>query len=106
MAQADALAFGQANADDPHRHYPGNRPSNVLIYDDLTPYMLGKLIALYEHKTAVAGAVWGVNSFDQWGVELGKKLSGGIEAMLSGEAEASPSMAPILAAVSRMKGPH
>ena len=106
LAQADALAFGQANADDPHRHYPGNRPSSILMYDDLTPYMLGKLIALYEHKTVVAGAVWGVNSFDQWGVELGKKLSGGIEAMLSGDAPASPSLAPILAVASRMKAPH
>ncbi len=106
LAQADALAFGQANTDDPHRHYPGNRPSSILMYDDLTPYMLGKLIALYEHKTAVAGAVWGVNSFDQWGVELGKKLSGGIEKMLSGEAPASASLAPILAAASRMKAPQ
>ena len=103
LAQADALAFGQANEAAPHRHYPGNRPSSLLIYRALTPSMLGKLIALYEHKTAVAGAVWGVNSFDQWGVELGKSLSGGIKPMLTGAAAPSVSARPAIDAMMRMK---
>jgi glucose-6-phosphate isomerase len=59
----------------PHRAFPGNRPSNTLLLDALTPASLGALIALYEHKVFVQGVVWGVNSFDQWGVELGKVLA-------------------------------
>jgi glucose-6-phosphate isomerase len=102
LAQADALAFGKSNAAEPHRHYPGNRPSSILIYDALSPAMLGKLIALYEHKTAVAGRVWGINPFDQWGVELGKVVSGDILPMLSGETEASTSLQNALAALKRM----
>jgi glucose-6-phosphate isomerase len=59
----------------PHRAFPGNRPSNTLLLDALTPASLGALLALYEHKVFVQGVVWGVNSFDQWGVELGKVLA-------------------------------
>lgn len=59
----------------PHKVFPGNRPSNTLLYRRLDPYTLGALIALYEHKVFVQGVIWGVNSFDQWGVELGKQLS-------------------------------
>ncbi len=62
----------------PHKVFPGNRPSNTILLKELTPYTLGMLIALYEHKIFVQGAVWGVNSFDQWGVELGKELAGKI----------------------------
>jgi len=62
----------------PHRIFPGNRPSNMLVVDKLTPRVLGSLIALYEHKVFVQGIVWGVDSFDQWGVELGKQLAGHI----------------------------
>lgn len=54
---------------------PGNRPSNTLMIDKLTPKALGALIALYEHKVFVQGAIWNINSFDQWGVELGKQLA-------------------------------
>jgi glucose-6-phosphate isomerase len=57
-----------------HRSFPGNRPSTTLVLDELTPRSLGALIALYEHRVFTAGAVWGINSFDQWGVELGKAL--------------------------------
>ena len=75
-AQADALAFG---TDDPklppHRQYPGNRPSSMLFIDGCTPRNLGRLIALYEHKVFVQGIVWNINSFDQWGVELGKEMA-------------------------------
>ncbi|MGQ0657815.1 MAG: glucose-6-phosphate isomerase [Chromatiales bacterium] len=59
----------------PHRVFPGNNPSNTLLYSKLTPRVLGQLIALYEHKVFVQGVIWGVNSFDQWGVELGKQLA-------------------------------
>ncbi len=75
-AQADALAFG---TDDPklppHRQYPGNRPSSMLSLKGSNPRNLGRLIALYEHKVFVQGVVWNVNSFDQWGVELGKEMA-------------------------------
>ena len=60
----------------PHRTFPGNRPSNTLLFDELTPRTLGSLIALYEHKIFVQGVIWNVNSYDQWGVELGKELAG------------------------------
>lgn len=59
----------------PHKIFTGNRPTNTLLYQKLTPYMLGQLIALYEHKVHVQGTIWGINSYDQWGVELGKKLA-------------------------------
>jgi glucose-6-phosphate isomerase len=60
----------------PHRVFPGNRPSNLLVVDKLTPSTLGALLALYEHKIFVQGVIWGINSYDQWGVELGKQLAG------------------------------
>jgi glucose-6-phosphate isomerase len=74
VAQAQALMQGK---DDPggHRHFPGNRPSTVLLLERLDPASLGALIALYEHRVFTAGALWGINSFDQWGVELGKVLA-------------------------------
>ena len=59
----------------PHKIFPGNRPSNTLIFPKLTPEMLGQLVALYEHKVFVQGVIWNINSFDQWGVELGKQLA-------------------------------
>jgi glucose-6-phosphate isomerase len=58
-----------------HKVFPGNRPTNTLLYRQLDPEMLGMLIALYEHKVFVQGAIWNINSFDQWGVELGKALA-------------------------------
>jgi len=75
-AQADAIAFG-TNDDKlpPHRQYPGNRPSSVLTLDGVSPKNLGRLIALYEHKVFVQGVIWNINSFDQWGVELGKEMA-------------------------------
>lgn len=72
LAQSKTLMEGQENQKEPHRHFPGNRPSSTLILDTLDAHHLGMLIALYEHKIFVQGALWGVNSFDQWGVELGK----------------------------------
>ena len=85
FAQAEALAFGKteekvraegiAEAIVPHRVFAGNRPTNVILAEKLTPYTLGALIALYEHSVFTQGTVWGINSFDQWGVELGKALA-------------------------------
>ena len=85
IAQAQALMLGK---EDPggHRHFPGNRPSTFLLLDELTPASLGALIALQEHRVFVSGAIWGINSFDQWGVELGKVLAKDIHArMTSGD---------------------
>jgi glucose-6-phosphate isomerase len=76
QAQADALAYG---TEDPslvsYKQYPGNRPSSIVSVDKVTPRNLGRLIALYEHKAFTQGVIWNINSFDQWGVELGKKLA-------------------------------
>jgi glucose-6-phosphate isomerase len=75
-AQADALAYGTDDAAlPPHKQYPGNRPSSILYLEKLDPRNLGRLIALYEHKVFMQGVIWNINSFDQWGVELGKALA-------------------------------
>jgi glucose-6-phosphate isomerase len=74
LAQAQALMLGKADASG-HKHFPGNRPSTFLLLERLTPASLGALIALQEHRVFVSGAIWGINSFDQWGVELGKVLA-------------------------------
>ncbi|HEY3048297.1 MAG TPA: glucose-6-phosphate isomerase, partial [Polaromonas sp.] len=81
LAQAQALMQGKADAGG-HRHFPGNRPSTFLLLEELTPASLGALIALQEHRVFVSGALWGINSFDQWGVELGKVLAKDIEPRL------------------------
>ena len=83
FAQAAALAFGAASGD-PHRELPGNRPSTVIMAPELTPSVLGQLVALYEHEVLVQGALWGINSFDQYGVEHGKTLADAIEEDLAG----------------------
>ncbi len=93
LAQAEALAFGRTSEEVaasgidpdlvPHRTFPGNRPSTTIMAPRLTPSVLGQLIALYEHQTLTQGVVWGVNSFDQWGVELGKSLATAIAPELS-----------------------
>ncbi|WP_112320897.1 glucose-6-phosphate isomerase [Oceanibium sediminis] len=75
LAQAEALMLGRPEADTPHRVFPGNRPSTMLMYRKLTPETFGMIVALYEHRVFVEGAIWGINSFDQWGVELGKELA-------------------------------
>ena len=89
--------LGQAG-DAPERHFPGNRPSTTLLLPDLTPASVGALLALYEHRTFVLGSLWGINSFDQWGVELGKRHAGTIEgALASGDvAELDPSSAALV----------
>jgi glucose-6-phosphate isomerase len=97
FAQTEALAFGktaqevEAEGVDPslvqHRTFEGNRPTNTILATRFTPEMLGKLIALYEHKVFVQGTIWNINSFDQWGVELGKVLANRISPELTSKAE-------------------
>ncbi len=82
LAQAQALMVGKEDAGG-HRHFPGNRPSTFFVLEKLTPQALGALIALYEHRVFTSGALWGINSFDQWGVELGKVLARDIEPRLA-----------------------
>lgn len=86
FAQTEALAFGQ-DAKETYRVFDGNRPSNTLLCDRLTPAMLGKLVALYEHIVFTQGVIWNLNSFDQWGVELGKVLAKRIVPELKGDSE-------------------
>ena len=103
LAQSEALAFGKTSDELrvqmqaagaceaeiatllPHRSFTGNRPSTTILMRALTPFALGRLIALYEHKTFVQGAIWGINSFDQWGVELGKELANAVLPMIQGK---------------------
>ncbi len=97
LAQTEALAFGktqdEVNAEGvpewlvPHRTFEGNRPTNTLLVDRLDPASLGKLVALYEHSVFTQGAIWNIDSFDQWGVELGKALAERIVPELEGAAE-------------------
>jgi glucose-6-phosphate isomerase len=75
FAQSEALAFGNPDEGSPLKRCPGNQPSSTFVLPRLDPYHLGLLIAAYEHKTFVQGMIWGINPFDQWGVELGKKLA-------------------------------
>jgi glucose-6-phosphate isomerase len=76
LAQSSALMTGQAAPEgQQYRYYPGNKPSNTLLLKQLSPKNFGALIALYEHKVFVQGSIWNINSFDQWGVELGKKMA-------------------------------
>jgi glucose-6-phosphate isomerase len=97
FAQTEALAFGKTAeevaaegvpaAQVPHRTFEGNRPTNTILADQLSPEILGKLIAMYEHKVFTQGTIWNINSFDQWGVELGKVLAMRIIPELKDEAE-------------------
>ncbi|HET8723997.1 MAG TPA: glucose-6-phosphate isomerase [Anaeromyxobacteraceae bacterium] len=101
LAQAEAMAFGRTAAEVraegtperlvPHKVFDGNRPSSLMLLDRLTPAALGRLVALYEHEVFTQGVIWGVDSFDQWGVELGKALAQGILPEL--EAPGEPALA-------------
>lgn len=125
LAQAEALLRGKTRAEveaemraagtpdsaiaaiAPHRAFDGDRPSNTLLFDALTPAALGRLIALYEHKVAVQGCLWNIDSFDQWGVELGKVLAGGILPALERGAAAGAhdgSTSALIARVRELRG--
>lgn len=96
LAQSSALAFGQTVEEArnggipehllPFRRFPGNQPSTTIVLPELTPFTLGQLVALYEHKVFCLGVLWNLNSFDQWGVELGKQLAGKLAPCIRGEA--------------------
>ena len=117
FAQAEALAFGKTAEQVategtpewlvPHRVFEGNRPSNVILADRLTPEVLGKLVALYEHSVFTQGTIWNINSFDQWGVELGKALAQRIipelEASLSPELKHDSSTNNLIRRYRRLK---
>jgi glucose-6-phosphate isomerase len=116
LAQAQALAFGRTAEelwaagvpDDlvPHKEMPGNRPSTFLLMARLTPFALGSLVALYEHVVFTQGVVWGIDSFDQWGVELGKELAQRLApavAEAQGDAGLDPSTQALLALVGRLR---
>ncbi len=97
LAQAEAFMLGSNKDEQSYRYCPGNKPSNTLLIDDLTPKNIGALIALYEHKVFVQGVIWNINSFDQWGVQLGKKLA--VEMTRTKETEHDPSTAALLSMV-------
>lgn len=96
LAQSSALAFGQTEAEArqagipeallPYRIFPGNQPSTTIVLPELSPFTLGQLVALYEHKVFCLGVLWNLNSFDQWGVELGKQLASRLAPCLRGDA--------------------
>ena len=122
LAQSRALAFGRTEAEArdemarqgldaaeidrlaPHRTFPGDRPSTTILHRALTPYALGRLIALYEHKVFVQAAIWGINAFDQWGVELGKDLAKQAVPVLQGEAEPDPASRGLAARIAALRG--
>jgi len=87
LAQGEALANGFP-APDAQKAYPGNRPSTCMLLDEITPSSLGHLIALYEHSVYIQATVWGINAFDQWGVELGKKIAGDLLPAVASRSEA------------------
>jgi glucose-6-phosphate isomerase len=98
LAQAEALMDGyDEKGTEPYRVHQGNNPSNVILFEQLDPETLGELIALYEHKVFVEGVVWGIDSFDQWGVELGKRLAKNVEATNN------PSTKGLLAKINKLR---
>ena len=103
LAQSRALMLGQ-DGDVPERHFPGNRPSTTLLLPDLSPHSLGALLALCEHRCFVLGSLLGINSFDQWGVELGKRHAGEIEAALAAGAVPAALDASTTGLLARLRG--
>ena len=113
LAQAQALAFGRTEDElraagvperlVPHKQMPGNRPTTFLLLPRLTPFALGSLVALYEHVTFTQGAVWGIDSFDQWGVELGKELAVRLAPVIAGEDPVEPLDGSTAALVERIR---
>ena len=93
IVEEEMMADGYSKQDRevlaPQKTFPGNRPSTTITLDELSPFALGHLIALYEHKVFVQGIIWGVNSFDQWGVELGKVLAKSILKEFDGDSSVS-----------------
>jgi glucose-6-phosphate isomerase len=115
LAQSAALAFGQTEEEVraagvpealvPYKVFPGNQPSSTLLLPELSPFSLGQLLALYEHKVFCQGILWSLNSFDQWGVELGKQLAGRLIPVLAGERDAAGFDASTRGLVAALKRP-
>lgn len=105
FAQAQAFAFGQTA--EPIKLHPGNRPSSIILFPRLGPKTLGRLIALYEHKVFTQSVIWGINAFDQWGVELGKKLASSLAPAIENPKQADPSsnLHGLLEQMSKWRGP-
>ncbi len=103
MMQAKGLVSEDLERQARHRVFPGNRPSTLLVYRQLTPAMLGAIIALYEHRVFVEGVILGINSFDQWGVELGKELAMQLMPMLDGTVDAKARDGSTLSLIARLK---
>ena len=114
LAQAAALAFGQTAEEVrstgitedlvPYKIFPGNQPSSTLLLPNLTPYTLGQVLALFEHKVFCLGALWNLNAFDQWGVELGKQLAGQLTPLLSGAGDSSAFDSSTRGLIAALKG--
>jgi glucose-6-phosphate isomerase len=104
MMAAKGLQGAERERQARHRVFPGNRPSTTLLYPRLTPFVLGQIIALYEHRVFVEGVILGINSFDQWGVELGKELAVALEPVLKGEADGAGKDGSTLRLVRRLRG--
>ena len=106
LAQGEALQLGDNQAADPHRRSPGNRPTTTILLDELSPHALGTLLALYEHKVFAAGTLLQINSFDQWGVELGKRLAAPIRQALTSTAEPEdPATAALVQTIRTRRAP-
>jgi glucose-6-phosphate isomerase len=107
-ARAQLLAQGRSEAEArriaPHRVFSGNRPSVTIAYKVLDPFTLGRIIALYEHRVFVEAAVWDINAFDQWGVELGKELATGLLPIVEGKADASGHDVSTQGLIAHLKG--
>jgi len=105
LAQAEALLQGKkAPEGEPHRAFEGNRPSTFFLFDQLTPKALGMLVALHEHRIFVQGVLWGIASFDQWGVELGKAMANALLPELNGEHDVGVHDASTTTLVRRLRG--
>ncbi|TYC48667.1 glucose-6-phosphate isomerase [Rhodobacterales bacterium] len=104
LLSASGLESAEVERLAPHKVFPGDRPSMTLVYDTLTPFALGRLIALYEHRVFVEGVIWGINSFDQWGVELGKELATALLPMVKGEVPADDKDASTRGLLAALKG--
>ncbi|MFV3386567.1 glucose-6-phosphate isomerase [Pseudomonas sp. NY15364] len=109
-AEAELRAKGMAEADvqrlAPHKVIPGNRPSNILVMNRIAPFELGALVALYEHKVFVQSAIWGINAFDQWGVELGKEMGKEVYQRLTGQLDSSASDASTQGLIAHFREHH
>jgi glucose-6-phosphate isomerase len=107
-ANAQLLAAGKTKTEAallaPHKVFEGNRPSITLAYKKLDPFTLGRLIALYEHRVFVEGVIWGLNSFDQWGVELGKELATALQPVVEGKADTAGLDSSTVGQLSHLQG--